>query len=78
MFERRIAEQDILSVLRHGVLVEEYLDDTPYPSRLLLGWRNDLPLHVVAAQDPESGLCIVITAYIPDAKHWGADFKTRI
>jgi len=78
MFARRIVEPDILGVVRHGESVEEYPDDAPYPSRLLLGWCNDLPQHVVVAHDPDSGLCIVITAYIPDAMHWGADFKTRI
>jgi len=78
MFTRRIAAQDILDVLRHGESVEEYPDDTPFPSRLLLGWCNDFPLHVVAAHEPESGVCVVITAYIPDTMQWGADFKTRI
>jgi hypothetical protein len=77
MFERMIAETDVLDVLRHGQTVEEYNDDTPYPSQLLLGWCGGRPLHVVAAHDQAGGLCIVITAYLPDATQWGDDFKTR-
>ena len=77
MFERAIADTDVLDALRHGEIVEEYSDDTPYPSRLLLGWCGGQPLHVVAAHDKASGSCIVITAYRPDATLWGNDFKTR-
>lgn len=77
MFERAIAETDVLDALRHGETVEDYNDDIPYPSQLLLGWRCGRPVHVVAARDHVSGLCIVITAYFPDATQWGDDFKTR-
>lgn len=77
MFTRGIGEPDVLEILLHGEMVEEYPDDTPYPSMLLLGWCNNKPLHLVAARDDESGTCIVITTYIPDTAHWGEDFKTR-
>lgn len=63
--------------MRNGETIETYSDDTPYPSQLLLGWCAGRPLHVVAAYDPGTGLCVVITAYVPDAAQWGADFKTR-
>lgn len=38
MFEREIAEPDVLDVMQNGQTVEEYSDDLPYPSQLLLGW----------------------------------------
>jgi len=44
-----------------------YPDDTPYPSRLLLGWRGDKPLHVVAAYNAQDDEQIVITVYEPDS-----------
>jgi hypothetical protein len=37
MFEREIAEPDVLDVMQNGQTVEEYSDDLPYPSQLLLG-----------------------------------------
>lgn len=77
MFERAIAEKDMSDAISNGEVVEEYPDDTPYPSRLLLGWCRSRPLHVVVARDPVSLLCVVITAYYPDAAQWGEDFKTR-
>jgi hypothetical protein len=77
MFERSIPAGDVLITLDNGEVVEEYPDDSPYPSALLLGWSSGRPLHVAAAHDPERNLCVVITAYIPDTMQWGEDFKTR-
>ncbi|WP_407919610.1 DUF4258 domain-containing protein [Candidatus Nitrospira inopinata] len=77
MFERRISEPEVEEAVRNGEVIEEYSEDTPYPSQLLLGWFGGRPLHVVAAYDPGSGTCVVITAYVPDATQWNEDFKTR-
>lgn len=77
MFERAILESDVLHVLQHGQTVEEYSEDIPYPSQLLLAWCGGCPLHVVAAYDQASGLCVVITVYLPDAAQWDDDFTTR-
>lgn len=77
MFERGISEPEVEEIVRNGEVVEEYPEDAPYPSRLLLGDFGGRPLHVVAANDPGSGLCVVITAYVPDETQWGEDFKTR-
>ena len=49
MFERRITEADVDKVLAEGEEIVSYPDDVPYASRLLLGWRGDQPLHVMAA-----------------------------
>ncbi|MHB1532130.1 DUF4258 domain-containing protein [Acidithiobacillus sp.] len=77
MFERAISENDILDVLEKGETVEEYANDIPYPSHLLLSRSAGRPLHVVAAQDPDSGFCIVITVYIPDPAQWDETFTRR-
>jgi hypothetical protein len=37
MFQRQISKDDVRHVLETGDIIEEYLDDVPYPSRLVLG-----------------------------------------
>jgi hypothetical protein len=59
-----------------GVVIEDYLNDYPVPSALILGWiSDDTPLHVVCSiyQD----MACIITAYIPDKEHWENDMCTR-
>ena len=55
---------------------KEYLDDTPYPSRLVLGWIGTRPIHVVAA-NTAGGETIIVTVYEPDPAQWDADFKRK-
>ena len=50
---RDISEAEVRAVLTTGEAIEEYPDDTPFPSRLVLGWVGSRPLHVVAADNPE-------------------------
>ncbi|MHB1669646.1 DUF4258 domain-containing protein [Thiomonas sp.] len=77
MFERAISENDVLDVLKKGETIEEYANDIPYPSRLLLSRNAGRPLRVVAAHDPDSGFCIVIMVYIPDPAQWDEAFTRR-
>jgi len=77
MFERRITVEDVEAVLDAGEVIEQYPNDTPYPSRLVLGWRGSRPLHVVAAESIGENELIVITAYEPDPAQWEADCKRR-
>ena len=77
MFERAIARDDVLHVIQTGETVAEYRDDKPYPSRLLLGFVNGRPVHVVLSLDPTSVTCHVITVYDPERKLWNDDFKRR-
>ena len=77
MFQRRISKDDVRQVLGNGETIETYPHDTPYPNRLVLGWRHARPLHVVAAENAESGETIVITAYEPGPEEWEQDFKKR-
>lgn len=77
MFERDIPQAAVAAVLRDGEVVESYPGDHPYPSCLLLGWHGGRPLHVVAAREAASGLCVVITTYVPEAAQWQDGFKTR-
>ena len=77
MFERGISEAQVRRVLADGEEIAAYPDDKPYPSRLLLGWRGDRPLHVVATYNARDGEQIVITAYEPDPALSDEGFRRR-
>lgn len=78
MFERQITRDEVRSVVERDDLVEEYVDDTPYPSRLLVGSSGNRYLHVVVARDSETGSDIVVTVYEPSPEQWSPpDFRTR-
>ncbi|HEY4760109.1 MAG TPA: DUF4258 domain-containing protein [Thermoguttaceae bacterium] len=78
MFQRRVDEKDVRSVLETGEIIEVYSEDTPYPSRLILGWLESRPLHVVAADNIADNETIVITVYEPQQDKWSPNFKRRI
>jgi len=77
MFERAIAPAAVLRIIAEGEIIASYPDDSPWPSVLILGFEGGRPLHVVVAQEPQSGLCSVVTVYSPDPKLWSDDFRTR-
>jgi len=76
MFERDIFEEEIEETVKNGEVIEEYLDDKPYPSFLALKFF-DKPLHVVFAKNEKDNEIIIITAYYPDKEKWSNDYKTR-
>jgi hypothetical protein len=59
------------------VLIEDYPTDTPYPSRLILGWVGARPLHVVAADNAAAQETIIVTVYEPDPLLWHPGFRQR-
>lgn len=75
--ERGILQAPVLEVLSTGERIEDYPDDTPYPSALFLGWIDDKPLHAVAALDMDNNWAYIITAYEPDLEHFEPNYKTR-
>ncbi len=77
MFQRQVSHSDIRHVLATGETIEDYPDDIPYPSRLVLGWCDSRPLHVVVADNQEDQETIIITVYEPDSDKWGYGFKKR-
>jgi hypothetical protein len=77
MFTRAIQADDVDGILASGEVVEDYPDDKPYPSRLLLGWTGKRPLHVVAAHNASENEEIVITVYEPDPSQWDSEFRRR-
>jgi hypothetical protein len=77
MSQRRIDQNDIRQILETGDVIEDYPDDTPYPSRLLLGWIDERPIHVVVAERGDADEAIVITVYEPDPARWAPGFRKR-
>jgi len=74
MFERNISTDDLLEVLLSCEIIEEYPDDDPCPSSLILGFINHAAYHVVIA------ICTdhlrIITVYIPEDRKW-TDYRKR-
>ena len=78
MFNRKISKDEVRNVIDNGEVIKEYPDDKPYPSKLMLGFRNNRPLHVVLSYDLENKTRYIITAYVPDPGIWDEDFKKKI
>lgn len=74
--QRNISYEEIKEVILNGEIIEEYPDDYPYPSCLILGMtiKNRVIHVVVGISDTKLWL---ITAYIPNVDQWDADFKKR-
>ena len=77
MYQRGVSEAEVRHVISTGEMIEEYPDDTPYPSRLVLGWYGSRPLHVVVADNVDDQENVVITVYEPDPGEWEPDWRRR-
>lgn len=76
MMKRGISRSQVKQAIQTGEIFEQYPDDYPYPSCLLLGWdENGTPIHVVCGLGPDA--VWMVTAYYPDPEEWEADLKTR-
>jgi hypothetical protein len=76
LIKRGITRDDVICALANGDLIEQYPDDYPSPSCLVLGVTvRGERLHVVCGLG-EPDLWI-ITAYYPNPARWNADFKIR-
>ena len=75
--ERNIdIEKDIIPAILSGEIIEEYPNDYPYKSYLILGVTlSQVYLHVVCAIGED--VLWIITEYFPDINAWEKDFKTR-
>ena len=77
MAERKFSPETIKSVIENGTVIKNYPDDTPYPSRLILGFDGKRPVHVVSAYSAENDTEYVITVYEPDSQKWSESFMER-
>ena len=74
--QRKINIKDIRNTINSGEIIEQYPDDYPYPSCLVLG-ENLRGEKIHAVLSDEGTASRIITAYFPDVEKWSADFKTR-
>jgi hypothetical protein len=77
MFQRNITTHEVEYALEKGETIQEYPEDRPYPSKLLLAFYGQRPLHVVCSYNKDEKITIIITVYEPTNKIWKNDFKTR-
>lgn len=76
MRERQINMTDFKSAIMTGDIIEQYPNDRPLPSCLILGQSiANKPLHDVLGTDDD--YIYAITAYYPSKTEWEDDFKTR-
>ena len=77
MFSRGISDTEVRDIVENGEVIEEYPDDLPYPSRLMLGFVDGRPLHVVVSEDDSVQATVIVTVYEPDPKRWDKSFRRR-
>ena len=76
MGERDIRRDDVKNCILFGEVIEDYPNDFPHPSCLIMGVTlENRILHVVVGTDG-TRLCI-ITAYFPSIEKFEPDMKTR-
>lgn len=76
LLQRNISQADVIQAIQSGEIIEDYPDDYPFPSCLLLGTDvNGDALHVCCGLG--HGEIWMITAYHPNFDEWEADLKTR-
>ncbi|WP_037356138.1 DUF4258 domain-containing protein [Selenomonas sp. FC4001] len=74
--QRGIQAKDIRQAVNNGEIIEQYPDDYPYPSCLIMGLSVKMQtIHVVMSD--EGNCSRIITAYYPDKEKWEDDLKTR-
>jgi len=74
MFQRNISTDEVLEAILNGEIIEEYEDDKPCPSALVLGFVRGVAYHVVVAECEDHAR--IITVYIPDERRW-IDYRVR-
>lgn len=77
MFNRQISDEHVRYVLKTGETIENYPTDSPYPSKLILGWIGTRPIHVVLAENMGQNELIIITVYEPNKDLWEDGFRRR-
>ena len=74
--QRGISIRDVRNAINLGEIIEQYPDDYPYPSCLILG-KNLRGENIHAVLSDETTSSKIITAYFPDTEKWSEDFKIR-
>ena len=74
--QRGIKARDVRCAVENGEVIEQYPDDYPFPSCLILGYDlKNKPIHVCLSDEGSSSR--IITAYYPNSDKWSNDYRTR-
>lgn len=72
-----IKEEEVAQAVIDGKIINEYLDDDPYPSCLIYcKTKKNRPLHIVSVYSKEEDVAIIVTVYEPDPAKW-IEFERR-
>ncbi|MCL4557677.1 MAG: DUF4258 domain-containing protein [Deltaproteobacteria bacterium] len=75
---RDINTEDVIHALKDCKVIEEYPQNAPLPSCLVLGKdKQNKVIHVVVAVDKDEENLRIITSYRPTLEYWEKDLKTR-
>jgi hypothetical protein len=77
MFERNVSTRNVSQALQSGETIEDYSAEMPEPGRLILGFQDNRPFHIVLSENIKTDETTIITVYIPDSGKWSKDFKSR-
>lgn len=74
LFERNITIDDVICCVENGKIIEQYENDKPFPSCLILGVElKGKYIHVVVSCNED--YIYLITAYYPDEQLWQDNSK---
>ena len=74
--ERNITVDDVMNAINNGEIIEQYPEDFPFPSCLILGLSiRGVYIHIVVSMNDDK--IYLITAYVPNSDKWEDDLKTR-
>lgn len=74
--QRGVNIDDIFNAIDNGEIIEQYPNDYPYPSCLILGENlRGEKIHAVLSDEGTSSR--IITAYFPDVDKWSEDLRIR-
>ena len=76
LLQRNISINDVKAVLSNCEIIEQYPNDYPFPSCLVIGHSKDGKIMHVVCGSNGSELWL-ITAYFPNPNEWSEDFKLR-
>ncbi len=61
MLYRNIGKDELMELIQHGEVIENYPDDFPYPSKLIFKMVNGRALRTVVAWSSENLTAIIVT-----------------
>ena len=67
----RLTFDEVYFSVHNGEIIEDYIEDKPYPSCLVFGktFGGD-PLHSVWAYNDRTRWAVLVTVYRPDPERW--------